>query len=105
MSRRDRIWDTLVGELSPVHLEVLDESSMHSVPDGAESHFKVIVVSTAFAEASRVDRHRKVNGALAGELQAGLHALSVQAFTPDEWTARGGAVLPSPPCLGGSKAG
>lgn len=104
MSRRERVWDGLVSALSPVHLEVLDESSMHNVPSGAESHFKIIVVADAFDGLGRVDRHRRVNTLLADELAAGLHALSVQAFTPEEWTRRGGQVLPSPPCLGGSTA-
>jgi BolA protein len=32
-----------------------------------------------------------------------VHALSIEALTPEQWTARGGQTLPSPPCLGGSK--
>ena len=41
---------------------------------------------------------------LAAQLAAGVHALSIQAFTPQQWVERGGVVPPSPPCLGGSKA-
>ena len=48
-----------------MHLEVTNESAMHSVPKGSETHFKVLVVSTAFAGMGPVDRHRTVNGALA----------------------------------------
>jgi BolA protein len=89
---------------APVHLQILNESHMHSVPRNSETHFKVIVVSDAFAGKSRVARHQAVNRILADELAGPVHALSIQAHTPDEWAARGGAVLASPECLGGGKA-
>ncbi len=44
-----------------MHLEVIDESHMHSVPEGAESHFKVVAVSERFADHKLVGRHRMVN--------------------------------------------
>ena len=69
-----------------------------------KSHFKVTIVSDAFAGRRLVERHRAVNDTLAGELSGPVHALSLHALTPDEWFARGGAVPESPPCLGGSKA-
>lgn len=94
----------LVDGLAPAHLEILNESHMHSVPPNSETHFKVIVVSGAFAGKTRVARHQTVNGLLAEELAGPVHALSIQAHTPDEWTARGGSVLNSPECLGGGKA-
>lgn len=75
---------------------------MHAVPPGAESHFRVVVVSDAFAGLSRVARHRRMNALAAEELASGLHALSLQAFTPEEWAAQA-PVHASPPCLGGSK--
>ena len=37
------------------------------------------------------------------ELKEDIHALSMQTMTPGEWTARGGQVMASPECLGGSK--
>jgi stress-induced morphogen len=101
--RAASIHDRLVSALAPVALEVHDESHMHSVPKGAQTHFKVVVVSDVFENASLVVRHRRVNAALADELKTGLHALSIHAFTPTEWAARGGDVPSSPPCLGGSK--
>lgn len=94
----------LLGGLSPVHLEILNESHMHSVPPNSETHFKVVVVSDAFAGMTRVARHQTVNGLLADELAGPVHALSIQAHTPDEWTARGGVIMDSPQCLGGGKA-
>jgi BolA protein len=44
-----------------------------------------------------------VNETLAVELGSGVHALSIHAYTPEQWTARGGEIPTSPPCRGGSK--
>ncbi len=87
----------------PGALLVENQSDQHSGPRGRETHFKVVVVSERFAGLSLVQRHRAVNATLAEELRGGVHALSIEALTPEQWLARGGAVLESPPCLGGSK--
>jgi BolA protein len=105
MNRRERIEERLQSGLSPLHVEVTDESHMHSVPEGAESHFKVLVVSDRFSGAKLVSRHRMVNELLRDELGSGLHALALHTWTPEEWFDKGGAAPASPPCLGGSKAG
>lgn len=42
------IREGLAGQLNPIHLEVVNESYMHNVPKGAETHFKVLVVSEQF---------------------------------------------------------
>ncbi len=91
------------ASLSPEYLDVISESHMHNVPPGSESHFKVVIVTDAFDGVSRVRRHQQVNGILAKELKEDIHALSMQTMTPDESTARGGQVMASPECLGGSK--
>ena len=104
MSTAARIHDTLVAALAPVRLDVLDESHRHNVPPGAESHFKVTIVSEAFAGASPIARHRQVNRLLADELAGRVHALGLHTHTPDEWVARGESVPVSPPCRGGSAA-
>ncbi|MBL9101239.1 MAG: BolA family transcriptional regulator [Myxococcales bacterium] len=98
-----RIHDKLVTAFAPVALIVENQSDRHSGPPGRESHFKVVVVSPAFAGQSLVARHRAVNTTLADELRGGVHALAIEALTPEQWTERGGAVAPTPPCLGGSK--
>ena len=89
---------------APAHLVVMNESHMHSVPPNSETHFKVVVISDAFEGKRLVARHQAVNATLADELAGPVHALSIQAHTPEEWTKRGGAVLDSPDCMGGSKA-
>jgi BolA protein len=105
MTRKARIEQALSETLSPMHLEVTDESHMHNVPEGAESHFKVLVVSDAFSGEKRIGRHRRVNALLKPELDGGMHALAIHAWTPDEWFEKGGGQAPdSPQCMGGSKA-
>ena len=63
MSIQDQIETALSEALQPSHLEVINESHMHNVPPGAESHFKVVVVSGAFLEQDLVNRHRMINRA------------------------------------------
>lgn len=104
MRRKQIIEERLAGELTPVHLEVVDESHRHSVPAGAESHFNVTVVSADFDGMMRVDRHRRIHQLLKSELDGGLHALTLTLLTPVEFEAKGGASIVSPNCLGGSKA-
>ena len=91
--------------LAPALLKVANESHMHSVPPGAESHFKVVIVSDAFEGTRTLGRHRSVNKTLKPQLDAGLHALSISALTKEQWVERGGVVPDSPLCHGGSKGG
>ncbi len=104
MNRQAIIQQKLTEALAPNHLEVVDESHMHSVPEGAQSHFKVTVVSNHFENMPLVRRHRLVNQALAQEFREGLHALALHTFTPEEWFDKGGQSPDSPPCMGGSKS-
>lgn len=99
------IIETKIREtLLPSHLEVINESHMHNVPPGSESHFKVIVVSDVFKAKSRVQRHQTMNALLADELAGPVHALSMQTQTNTEWEESGHAKITSPACHGGSKA-
>jgi BolA protein len=84
------------------HLSVINESFMHNVPKGSETHFKVIIVSEKFTGMSLVERHRGVMDALKFELENGVHALSIQAKTPEQWS-KSTKIDPSPNCLGGMK--
>lgn len=102
MNMQQQISEKLQAAFSPEHLEVVDESHMHNVPEGAESHFKVVIVSDAFKDKMPVARHREVNKVLADELAGRIHALALHTLTMEEWFARGGAP-DSPECLGGGK--
>jgi len=92
----------LSGALEPEHLEVHNESHMHAVPPGSESHFRVLVVSPRFDGLSLIQRHRLVNDALREELSSCVHALAIQAKTPAQWGSDP-SMAKSPPCMGGSK--
>ncbi|WP_018864661.1 MULTISPECIES: BolA family protein [Thioalkalivibrio] len=103
MSMQETITRKLEERFAPEHLEVVNESHMHNVPPGSESHFKVTVVSEAFRDQKLIARHRLVNQALADELAGGIHALALHTLDPDQWFERAGKVADSPPCMGGDK--
>jgi len=93
----------LADDFSPLHLEVINESSNHNVPEGSESHFKVVVVSPAFAGKNLLARHRLINATLADELKNAIHALAIHTYTEEEWKKESNGAPMSPPCLGGGK--
>ena len=102
MTIKSIIEQKLEQTFEPEFLEVVNESFMHNVPEGSESHFKVTVVSKAFLEKRLIARHRLINQTLADELNS-IHALALHTLTPDEYFAKAGKVADSPECLGGSK--
>lgn len=87
-------------------LQVENESHMHSVPPNSETHFKVTMVSQAFAGQMKVKRHQAIYKVLSEELEmaGGVHALALHLYSPEEWEASGQSVPASPNCMGGSKA-
>lgn len=81
----------LESAFSPERLEVINESHLHAGHqpgfDGeGETHMRIRIVSAAFSGMSRVARHRAINEAVKAELDAGLHALAVEAAAPGEPT-------------------
>jgi len=99
---QDAIETKLAQGLSPEYMDVINESSQHNVPDGSESHFKVIVVSDGFNGLRLIQRQQMVYRLLAEEMAGSVHALTMQTLTPKEWQADQ-PVKPSPACMGGSK--
>jgi BolA protein len=71
----------------PVFLEIGNESKRHHGPPGAESHFKVQMVSKIFEGIKSLDRQRLVNELLSGELKGPIHALTMKLYSPSEWEA------------------
>lgn len=100
MSMQQRIIDALAAGFPGARLEVVNESSGHNVPAGSETHFKVTLVSAAFAGQSLVRRHQAVYALLREPLASGVHALALHTYTDEEWAARDGAPA-SPACRGG----
>jgi BolA protein len=88
MNTTERIHDLLALALRPVRLEVIDESGKHAGHAGAvpgkTTHVRVVIAADAFRGLNRLERHRKVNALLAGEIAAGLHALAIEAKAPGE---------------------
>ena len=77
----------LEAALAPVSLEVEDESHKHAGHAGARDgrgHFRVDVVSLAFAGKSPIARHRAVYSAVGELMTTDIHALAIRARTPDE---------------------
>jgi len=102
MKIQNTIEAKITDALQPDFLEVANESHMHNVPPGSESHFKVTVVTAEFDDKMLVARHRLLNQLLKDELQGPVHALSLHTLTPTEWQEKHGEIRKSPPCLGGS---
>ena len=98
------IEEKLVTAFSPLHLEVINESHNHNVPNGSESHFKVVIATNNFEGERLLKRHRAVNAILAEELAEKIHALALHTYTEKEWQEKyAGNVPSSPKCMGGSK--
>lgn len=95
MKMQSRIHDKLTASLAPELLEIENESHKHSSGLGAESHFKVLVVSKEFQGRSRVERQRWVHEIVAEELKNGIHALSLRLLTPDERAQADGFATPN----------
>ncbi len=86
--RIERIEAALRRALDPVHLLVVDESHRHRGHAGAadgRGHFRVSIASARFTGCSRIERHRLVYAALDDQLRDHIHALAVDARTPEEW--------------------
>ncbi|XP_043685084.1 bolA-like protein DDB_G0274169 [Vespula pensylvanica] len=90
----------LKESLDPYFIDVINESYMHNVPKGSETHFKVVVVSEQFDDKPLITRHRMVHDLLKVELHD-IHALSIVAKTPEQWEKSSKTFTPSPACRGG----
>lgn len=103
MNIESTIEQKLLTAFSPLHLDVINESHQHNVPQGSESHFKVVIVSKNFEGERLIKRHRAINQLLATELSEHIHALALHTYTEKEWHDYYADQVPlSPKCLGGS---
>lgn len=93
MTRHETALKLLNDSFHPDRVEIVNESHLHAGHhhgdgrpfDGTgETHFRVRIISAAFAGKSRLERHRAINAALASVLEDGLHALAVEAAAPGE---------------------
>jgi len=82
----ERIREKLAA-LAPEALEIEDESALHAGHEGAKGgggHYRVTVVSARFSGKPLQLRHRMVYEALNELMRGDIHALSIQAYAPDE---------------------
>lgn len=103
MSIEVTIENKLLAEFEPDFLEVDNESYMHNVAPGSESHFKVTIVTDRFVGQRLINRHRAINKLLSAELAEHIHALALHTYTKSEWQDLLGEAPLSPKCLGGGK--
>jgi len=86
MSVIDAMRDRL-ATLHPVTIEIIDDSARHAGHAGAKGgggHFRLAIVSPRFAGCRTMERHRLVYDALGPLMKREIHALSIDAKTPDE---------------------
>lgn len=87
MTYCERITDKLTRAFQPSRLEVIDESARHAGHNAeaatlGETHFRVRIVAPAFADMTRLERHRRINAVLTDELGERVHALAIEAEAP-----------------------
>jgi len=85
--RIELIRERLRRALNPVSVDIQDESPLHKGHPGARDgrgHFRVTVIASAFESLPRLQRHRLVYEAVGDLMQTDIHALSIDALTPDE---------------------
>jgi BolA family transcriptional regulator, general stress-responsive regulator len=73
--------------LEPVRLAIEDESHRHAGHAGASAgggHYRLTIVSQQFCGKNRVARHRLVYEAMGDLMQNRIHALAIEALTPEE---------------------
>ena len=78
------IKNLLIDNFDPTILDITNESSMHNVPKGSESHFKVVIVSNDFKDIKDIHRHQSVYKALQDVMQS-IHALSIHTYDEVEY--------------------
>jgi BolA protein len=88
MRTTDLIIQKLTEAFAPQSLKVEDESHQHEGHSGSraggQTHFRVYIVSDAFKNKPRIERHRMINAILSAELNGGIHALAIYATAPGE---------------------
>ena len=97
-----QILEKVKTEFQPLLVQLENESHRHNFSRGPEGHFKLLVVSPAFAGLRTIERHQKIFALLQAEMNAGVHALTIRALTPEE-SEKMGVKFDSPACQHGLK--
>jgi BolA family transcriptional regulator, general stress-responsive regulator len=78
-----------LADLEPVAFDLHDDSAAHVGHAGAASgggHFSLLIVSEAFSGVSRLKRHQTVMARIADLVPFPIHALSIRALAPEEYS-------------------
>lgn len=87
---KEKIEEKINAALAPIHLSIIDETWKHAGHAGAvpgKGHYILHVVSQQFEGINLLNRNRLVFDILKEEMVFGIHALSVKAQTPAEYSA------------------
>jgi acid stress-induced BolA-like protein IbaG/YrbA len=80
--------------VTPKQIQALIESRLPdcsaTVRSDDNRHYEATVISAAFAGKRSIRRHQMIYDALGDRVGADIHAISLQAFTPEEWAERRG---------------
>lgn len=84
----DRLRARLEQAFAPQALQVDDDSARHAGHAGAQGggHYRVRIVSARFAGMRLLERHRLVYTAVAELLADGIHALQIDAESPQDFS-------------------
>jgi BolA protein len=85
--RKAEITRRLKEAFNPETLGVEDESYLHEGHEGAKDgrgHFRVLIITTEFEDKTMVERHRLIYRALDKMMRLDIHALAIDAWSPDE---------------------
>ncbi len=89
--RIERMRSRLHEALRPTVMDIVDESHLHAGHAGARSgrgHYRLRIVSRQFEGLLPLARHRAIYEALGEMMQTDIHALTIQALTPEETQPR-----------------
>lgn len=85
--RKGEITRLLRQAFEPETLGVEDESHLHEGHEGARDgrgHFRVLIIAQAFDGKSMLERHRMIYRVLNDMLRTDIHALAIDAWSPEE---------------------
>lgn len=90
MTMHEDIAKLLRERLEASLVEVHDDGAAHAghlgLPKAGGGHYRVRVIARCFEGKSLVARHRAIYDVLRTQLQHDIHALAIEAFTPQEAT-------------------
>jgi len=77
-----------LARLDPERIDIRDDGAAHAGHAGARDggHFSVLIVSPRFSGLSILQRHRLVYDAVGDMMKGDIHALSINAQAPEDFS-------------------